>query len=579
MSYPNREHGSAGSNASILAEAELQRAFGLLAEMTRRFADSLEIEPVLLPALQSICSEIGAEAGSLWLVDEETDEVVCRACVGLHEMTGLRLALDHGIVGRCVRENSRQSVLDVSLDPEFVASVDQDSGMKTQSILCAPMSVSDHAVGAIELVNRVGGDGRFSDNDLYVLEVLASSAGLAIANARMATEASEHRRVQRELELAAEIQRALIPAEPLRTFPVSGRNIPARSVSGDFYDYLTVEGGRIAFCLGDVSGKGMNAALLMAKTASLYRCLAKTVHSPGRLLGMLNEELAETALRGMFVTMVAGLLDPKTGEVIIANAGHEPPLHRDCEGTFCDYPAVEPPLGISVGILPDGVYTESKLMLDGGALFLFSDGLTEACLDGGDPLGAEGLQALIQRHAGILMSECVGQVMDDVDRLEHRDDLTLLGVGHIEAPKVTPVRADRTLLEQKFFARPEELRRVRDAMRVALREESVGESWLADVVAAVDEACQNIVRHAYGGTGEGQFELKLEREGQNLVIVLHDGAPRVDPEVLNAGRGLDDVRPGGLGTHFMRELMDEVAFVKIPSSGDGNLLRMVKKIP
>jgi sigma-B regulation protein RsbU (phosphoserine phosphatase) len=281
----------------------------------------------------------------------------------------------------------------------------------------------------------------------------------------------------------------------------------------------------------------------------------------------------------MFVTMVAGLLDPKTGEVIIANAGHEPPLHRDCEGTFCDYPAVEPPLGISVGILPDGVYTESKLMLDGGALFLFSDGLTEACLDGGDPLGAEGLQALIQRHAGILMSECVGQVMDDVDRLEHRDDLTLLGVGHIEAPKVTPVRADRTLLEQKFFARPEELRRVRDAMRVALREESVGESWLADVVAAVDEACQNIVRHAYGGTGEGQFELKLEREGQNLVIVLHDGAPRVDPEVLNAGRGLDDVRPGGLGTHFMRELMDEVAFVKIQSSGEGNLLRMVKRIP
>ena len=579
MSHPNREHGPVGSNASALAEAELQRAFGLLAEMTRRFADSLEIEPVLLPALKSICSEIGAEAGSLWLVDEETDEVVCRACVGSHEMTGLRLALDHGIVGRCVRENRRQSVLDVSLDPEFVASVDQESGMKTQSILCAPMSVSDHAVGAIELVNRIGGDGRFSDNDLYVLEVLASSAALAIANARMATDASEHRRVQRELELAAEIQRALIPAEPLEVFPVSGKNIPARSVSGDFYDYLTVEGGRVAFCLGDVSGKGMNAALLMAKTASLYRCLAKTVHSPGRLLGMLNEELSETALRGMFVTMVAGLLDPKTGEVIIANAGHEPPLHRGREGTFRDYPAIEPPLGISAGILPGGMYTESRLELEGGGLFLFSDGLTEACLDGGDPLGTEGLQALIQRHAGISMSECVGEVMNDVDRLEHRDDLTLLGVGHVEGPRVAPLHTDRTLLEQQFLARPEELRRVRDAIRVVLREESVGESWLADVVAAVDEACQNIVRHAYGGTGEGQFELKLERVGQHLVIALHDDAPRVDPEVLNAGRGLDDVRPGGLGTHFMRELMDEVAFVKIPSSEVGNLLRMVKKIP
>ena len=572
MSHPNREQGAQAST-----EAELQRAFGLLAEMTRRFADSLEIEPVLRPALESIVAEIGAEAGSLWLGDDDTGEVVCRAFVGPHEMTGLRLSPDQGIVGRCVRENQRQSVLDVSTDASFNDGVDRDSGMTTRSILCAPMSAADRAIGAVELINRVGGDGRFSDNDLYVLEVLASSAAMALTNARMATDAAEHRRVQRELEMAAEIQRALLPAEPLASFPVRGINIPARSVSGDFYDFLALEDGRIAFCLGDVSGKGMNAALLMAKTASLYRCLAKTIESPGRLLGMLNDELAETASRGMFVTMAAGMFDARSGEVVLANAGHEPPLHLDRSGEFHAYPAVEPPLGIAQGILPDGVYTESSVALDGGSLYLFSDGLTEACVSSGDQLGAEGLQGLIRTHAGVSLAERVEKVMAQVDRLDHRDDLTLLAVEHAAASGTGSVAPEATLLEQNFSAHPGELRRVREAVRGVLQAQPVSDEWVADVVAAVDEACQNIIRHAYGGSGEGQFDLKVERSGRDLLIWLRDYAARVDSTVLEVGRDLGDIRPGGLGTHFMRELMDEVGFVKPSPDGEGNLLRMRKR--
>ena len=572
MSHPNREQGVQAS-----AEAELQRAFGLLAEMTRRFADSLDIAPVLLPALESIVAEIGAEAGSLWLVDGDAGEIVCRACVGPHEMTGLRLSPDQGIVGRCVRENRRESVLDVSTDASFSDAVDRDSGMTTRSILCAPMSAGDRAIGAIELVNRVGGDGRFSDNDLYVLEVLASSAAMALTNARMATDAAEHRRVQRELDMAAEIQRALLPAEPPASFPVHGINIPARSVSGDFYDFLALEDGRIAFCLGDVSGKGMNAAILMAKAASLYRCLAKTIEGPGRLLGMLNDELAETASRGMFVTMAAGLVDPRSGEVVLANAGHEPPLHLDRSGAFHAYPAVEPPLGIAQGILPDGLYSESTVSLEGGSLYLFSDGLTEACVASGDQLGTEGLQGLIRAHAGASLVERVEKVMAQVDRLDHRDDLTLLALEHAGASEPGSRVAEATLLEQGFSARPGELRRVREAVRGVLGAQPVSEEWVADVVSAVDEACQNIIRHAYGGSGEGQFDLKVERSGRDLVVWLRDYAARVDSAVLEAGRDLDDVRPGGLGTHFMRELMDEVGFVKPSSDGEGNLLRMLKR--
>ena len=179
--------------------------------------------------------------------------------------------------------------------------------------------------------------------------MLASSAALAIANARMAESLVEHERVRRELELAAEIQRTLLPAPRPEPFPVCGVNIPARTVSGDFFDILPLEGSRIAFCLGDVSGKGMNAALLMAKTASLYRCLAKTTESPGALLAALDREICETATRGMFVTMVAGIYDPARGEVTLANAGHEPALLHGLDGAFDPLPAEAPPLGIVAG--------------------------------------------------------------------------------------------------------------------------------------------------------------------------------------------------------------------------------------
>ena len=113
---------------------------------------------------------------------------------------------------------------------------------------------------------------------------LSASAALAILNARMAEALVEQERIARELELAAEIQRSLLPEPGGHDFPVAGINYAARTVSGDFYDFFPLDDGRICFNLGDVSGKGMNAALLMAKTSSLYHCLGKTVHDPGRRL-------------------------------------------------------------------------------------------------------------------------------------------------------------------------------------------------------------------------------------------------------------------------------------------------------
>jgi sigma-B regulation protein RsbU (phosphoserine phosphatase) len=411
--------------------SDLAGAFELLAEMSRDFAGTLEIGSTLERGLAMIATHLHAEAGSLWLVDEEGTTLECRACVGPNPITGMRLSIEKGIIGRSVRENVCQTVLDVSKDPNFTVTVDEESGFATRSLLCAPMSISGEPLGAIELVNKLTNSDRcFDESDIHPLQVLTSSAALGIANARMAASLVEHERVRRELELAAEIQRNLLPAPRPQPFPIYGVNIPARTVSGDFFDILPLATGRIGFCLGDVSGKGMNAAMLMAKTASLYRCLAKTVKSPGELLQVLNDEICETTTRGMFVTMAAGVYEPQGGNALVANAGHEPLLRHTADGEFTSYPAEAPPLGI----VPDSRFPEVEVELRGGGLYSFSDGLTEACRDSGEQLGPEGLKALISKFARQPVGERVESIIAEVGQLELRDDLTLLAVSDEGGP-------------------------------------------------------------------------------------------------------------------------------------------------
>jgi phosphoserine phosphatase RsbU/P len=402
----------------------------LLADMGQDFAASMDIEDTLGKALDRITKYMNAAGGALFMLDPGGETITCRACVGATDITGLTLKSDQGIVGRCVQNNAGEIVRDVTQDPNWAKQVDEETGFITKSILCATMSVKDQSIGAIEMVNKLGGDELFSEADLYMLQSLASSAALAVLNARMASAMVDQERVRRELELAAEIQRSLLPPTPEEGSQVFGINLPARMVSGDFYDFFALADGRICFNLGDVSGKGMNAALLMAKTASLFHCLGKTIHNPGDLLAQINAEICETVTRGMFVTMLAGIYDPKTGIARIANAGHEPPLLLRLDGTFVDFPADAPPLGIVALPADSGMFPEVEVDLAGGTFYVFTDGVTEGYLTNGDMLGAEGLMALIRETGHLPLAGRLAAIVERFDRGDAglRDDLTILAV-------------------------------------------------------------------------------------------------------------------------------------------------------
>jgi sigma-B regulation protein RsbU (phosphoserine phosphatase) len=418
---------AADGGESIAAHLEL------LADMGRDFAASLDIEATLARALGHITRHLDGEGGALFLLDEAGETLRCEASIGASEITGLTLNSGTGIVGRCVQGNRAEMVRDVATDSGFYGGVDAATGVTTRSILCAPMSVKNERIGAIEIINKRGGDGLFDDADLNVLKSLSTSAALAVLNARMAAALVEQERIKRELELAAEIQRSLLPAAQPGTFPIHGVNHPARTVSGDFYDFFTLADGRVCFNLGDVSGKGMDAALLMAKTASLFRCLGKTMHDPGRLLGLINAEICETVTRGMFVTMVGGIFNPATGIMRLANAGHEPPLHHTRDGAFTALAAEAPPLGISTGLVADDIYPETELGLNGGTLYIFTDGVTEGYLEDGTTFEVDGLKASLAENGALSLSDRLAAVVGRVKRGDDalRDDLTILGVEDV----------------------------------------------------------------------------------------------------------------------------------------------------
>lgn len=225
-----------------------------------------------------------------------------------------------------------------------------------------------------------------------------------------------------ELELAREVQRSLMPRESDVRAGIHGVNLSARELSGDFYDYFPTRDGQMHFCLADVAGKGMNAALLMAKAGSLFRCLAKSVADPAQLLALLNREIAETSVRGMFVTMIGGRYDPRTGQVWLANAGHLPALYLPANGPLVELPADAPPLGV----LADARFVTRELNLNKGTLYLYTDGLIEARRPSGAELGMDGLKELLRKHADVPAAQRARCLLDAVRDAEIRDDLTLL---------------------------------------------------------------------------------------------------------------------------------------------------------
>jgi len=541
-----------------------------LADIGKAMAIADRPDMALEQTLETIRQGLCAEAASIFLFNAAEEVLECKASLGPNPATGMTVPRGAGIVGQVAEQGRAVLVEDAANYPGFYRAIDQQTGFVTRSVVCAPLITRGKVLGAVMLLNK-SGNRHFSDQDQSLLVSYCALAALSINNARLSTLALERERIQHELEIAREIQRSMLPT-PARG-NIQGANLAARIVSGDFYSHLVSSDNEAWFCLGDVSGKGINAALWMVRALSMFSCLAQTHRSPARLLEALNRELRLGALRGMFITMVVGCVDGSGCHARLANAGHLPVLIWR-QGQIAEIPASGPPLGIVDTVAYEDVGTGPGP----ATLCIASDGVVEA-IEGKTFANFDLLKRrlAVMMEAGRLSAEAlIADLSPHGDALD--DDATVLTVELLAPPPgEEEAAAPRLLFSTCFAATSSQLKPMRDAVLAALQAQGTNAGLANNIALAVNEACMNVIQHAAAGDGGTQVSLELLRQGGTLIVHVLDNAAPVDVSSI-APRDLDDVRPGGLGMHFMREIMDQVKFLP-PPAGFGNFLRMKKRMP
>jgi sigma-B regulation protein RsbU (phosphoserine phosphatase) len=400
----------------------------IINKMNQEFAMSLDLDETLNTALKLIIKRLNAQAANIFLINNKTKKFECIASQNQNHLDEYQLDLKDGVMGKAVEQKKCIRVGDVRKDvreiAEFYFDLDNKTNFTTFSVLCSPLIAANDCIGVIHCLNKKTDDKLFKEDDRELLELLSTPAALAIRNAKMALEMVEQNKMQKEVQIVGEIQKSLLSSNKKEPFPLAGINIPAKVISGDFYNFNDLGDGKYGFGVADVSGKGIKSSLLMSKASSLYSCLSKTNFSPADLLIQLNNEICETISRGMFVTMLIGIYDKNNKELLLANAGHEPPIILNDKNEFSNFNESGPPLGI----VKKTKYEEYKIKFENSSMYIFTDGITEIKNPEGDELGSEGFQKYITKYKDKPNNERLKLIIDNIMSYKYvqKDDLTIV---------------------------------------------------------------------------------------------------------------------------------------------------------
>jgi phosphoserine phosphatase RsbU/P len=315
---------------------------------------------------------VSADRCSIWLSDPVSGELSTRVAHGMDE---IRIPSGHGLVGTCVQTGEAVLVNDTASDPRFSAAIDKRSGYHTQSILTVPLRTSrGEVIGACQVLNKPGG---FETPDIDLVWLAASYSATAIETQRMQQEAELARKLQGELEIAQEVQQHLFPRYPAQAagLDFAVRCLPAQAVGGDYYNYWQGPHGEFHFALGDVSGKGIAAALLMASIQAMLNGLAARGDLPlKQMMCELSRLVLEGSMPERYTTLILGTYQPSERRLGVVNAGHVPPVlirgHKVIRLEEGGWPA---------GLLPDTRYESTSMTIAPGDLLVcVSDGISEA---------------------------------------------------------------------------------------------------------------------------------------------------------------------------------------------------------
>lgn len=431
--------------------------------------------------------------------------------------------------------------------------------------MLVPLVANGELVGVVQLGERLS-EQDYSPDDRRLLEMLAGQAAPALRVGQLVREQQAElivrQRYEQELQVAQLIQQRFLPNDLPE--PAGWRIRPyyraAREVGGDFYDVLDLPGGRLGVVIGDVTDKGVPAALVMASTRSVLRAAAQRLVDPAKVLTRVNDELVGDIPARMFVTCLYGVLDPVTGELEFANAGHDLP-YLEHDGDVTEISA----RGMPLGMLPGSVYENARAQLrPGSRLLLYSDGIAEAHAPDGEMFG-------FGRTGELLLDLPEDEDPVDVilDRLadftgpewEQEDDVTMVLVERSERTS-----AHDSARATTSFAIPSREGGERDAIRLlqdALVEVDLPDERLQALSTAVAEAVMNAMEHAHGydPSLEVEVETTVTTDRVSVAITDHGGGDGLlatvdDPDIDAKVRG--EQTPRGWGLFLVRSMVDQV---------------------
>jgi len=370
-------------------ENEIQRLkiaveeLSVLNDLAIAASSSLEVRQMLDIIVQKSIKAVKAEQGSISLVTAQEDtpfRTLIRQVDLTHDHMPYRIGAH--ITGWILKNKKSLMIENLATDQRFQASEQEQKEIR--SVLCVPIWSQAKIIGILMMMNKKTQE-PFNADDLRLLSIIAAQSGQLIRNSQLQEEAIQSRdqliTLQHELDIARIIQLSMLPKKfpafpDRKEFDIYAEMIPAKEVGGDFYDFFLIDQNRLGFAIGDVSGKGIPAALFMAVGKTVLKTTAMKGLSPEECLQQVNRMLHLESVASMFVTVFYGILNLTSGIVTYANGGHLPPYKISKNGTVT---AIDTTGNLALGLLESAVYESKSIHLQpGDCLVLFSDGITEA---------------------------------------------------------------------------------------------------------------------------------------------------------------------------------------------------------
>lgn len=422
---------SSGSGLRVTVNPELK--LRAMLEITRNLATSLELEEVLPKILNSLFKVfIQADRGFVVLRDVPGGPLIPKAVKYRRDDGDDTVRISRTVVNKAMDSKEALLSADAATDTRFQMS-ESIADFRIRSMMCAPLIDSaGRALGVIQ-IDTLDQRSRFQQDDLDVLASVAMQAAFAVENAQLHESAMKQKAYERDLALAHRVQQGLLPSDPPKTTEYEFFDFyePANQVGGDYFDYVELPDDRLAVIVADVSGKGIPAALLMAKVSADTRYFLASERSPAAAVCKLNQSFARRGWEDRFVTFVLGLIDCREHKLTIVNAGHMAPYLLDASGKVSALGEAES--GVPLGVDADFVYEEFVCHLaKGDSLTLFTDGISEAMNAAGDLYGLERIQDQLLKgntSVGQLGKRILDDVKQFVGQHPQSDDMCLMCFG------------------------------------------------------------------------------------------------------------------------------------------------------